>query len=349
MRRIAVDAMGSDGAPHVEVEGSLRAVHERPLEVVLVGDEPRLQAALVERGGCPPSIKLRHASQVVSMEDAPAHVIKTKRDASMRVCFDLLQQGEVEAVVSAGNSGAMLAFGVLVAKRITGVDRPGIAALCPTGSGRYAVFIDVGANTDVRALTLAQYGVMGAACARAVLGCERPQVAILANGEEEAKGTALTRRAHQMLVELSASRDFDYVGYAEGCDLFAGKIDVFVTDGFTGNVALKTAEGVAHVFAGVLRQEVTRSPWTKLGAWLARPALRRLERRLSWDEYGGAPLLGVRGAVIVCHGRSNPNAIKNALLTADRLVGLELSTRIAEGIVRHATIWQGAAGEGAKV
>jgi glycerol-3-phosphate acyltransferase PlsX len=341
MRTIAVDAMGSDDAPAPEVEGALAALAKRgdDLQIILVGDEARMRAALA--GRTHPRLTLRHATQVIAMDDHPSVAVKSKKDSSMRVGFDLVKRGEAEAVVSAGNSGAMMACGLFVIKRLRGVDRPGIVTLAPTVNGSHCVVLDVGANTEVKPVTLAQFGVMGAAYARLLLGKKRPRVAVLSNGEERTKGTDLTREAHRMLARANAESDFEFAGYAEGRDFFFGDFDVVVTDGFTGNIGLKTFEGAIRFVFDALKAEIGKSLRTKVGALLMKPAFRALKARIEPDEFGGAPLLGVNGAVIICHGSASGRAIENGILAADRLVGVKLGPAVVEALEKHRPLWNG--------
>lgn len=346
--RIALDAMGGDAAPGPEIEGAVAAVRAHPVEVIVVGDEARLREQLVAAGFAveaqhgPGRLRLRHASQVITMDDHPGTAFKSKKDSSMRVCFELAAAGEADAVVSAGNSGAMLAGGVLMMKRIRGVERPGLMTLSPTHTGSRCVVLDVGANTEPKPTTLAQFAVLGATYARRVLGVARPRVGLLANGEEESKGTALTRETHRLLREVAVSLDFDFLGYAEGGDFFPGRFDVIVTDGFTGNVALKTSEGTTRAIFAVLEREVRRSLRGKLGALLLKPAFRALKRWLDPDVIGGAPLLGVDGVAVVCHGRASGKAIENAILGAARLVEARLAPALTEAVARHHALWESA-------
>jgi len=346
MRRIALDAMGGDDAPGPEVAGAIACARERAIEVVLVGDEARL-SALLAAGGAPGGVvagpgrlRVRHASQVVAMDDQPGAAFKQKRDSSMRVAFDLCAAGEADAVVSAGNSGAMMAHGLFVMKRVPGVDRPGIVTLGPTSKGSYFAALDIGANTAPRPVSLVQFAVLGAAYVHLLLGVARPRVGVLSNGEEEGKGTDLTREAHRLLRDAPPPVDFEFAGYAEGRDFFGGRFDVVVTDGFTGNIALKTYEGTARMIFELLEAEVKRSGRYKLGAWLLLPALRALRRRLEAEEYGGALLLGLQGVAMICHGRSSPKAIKNALFAADRLAGAGLTPALSSAIERHRKLWE---------
>jgi glycerol-3-phosphate acyltransferase PlsX len=347
MPRIAVDAMGSDAAPRVEVEGVLAAVRARGMKVTLVGDEPRLRAELAALGGSREPIVVRHAPEVITMHDSPSMAVKQKKKSSMRVCFDLVKSGEVDAVVSAGNSGAMMACGLFVLGRLPGVERPAIVTSFPTKAGECAL-LDMGANVDPKPTVLAQFGVLGAIYARLVHGKPRPKVGLLSNGAEEHKGTALTREAHQLLARADANSraDFTYVGPVEGRDIFKGEVDVVVTDGFTGNVVLKSVEGAAEVILGMVREEVTRSGLVaKLGAALMTGVLKRMRRRMDYAEHGGAPLLGVDGVALICHGGSNATALTNAVYVADRFAQIGLGKELTAAVSRHGFIWDGAPGE----
>jgi len=342
--RIAVDAMGADGAPRVEVEGVVSAVREKGATVLLVGDEARLAAELTSLGASTLGIEIVHAPDVITMHDAPSMAVKQKKQSSMRVCFDLVKAGRADAVVSAGNSGAMLACGLFVLGRLPGVERPAIVTTLPTPQGEVAV-LDMGANTDPKPSTMSQWAVLGTVYARLLHGKPRPRVGLLSNGSEAHKGTTLTRDTHQLLARAreQVGADFEYVGYVEGRDIFRGEVDVVVTDGFTGNVVLKTAEGTAEAILTMVKQEVKRGGvMAKLGAALMMSALRRLRRRTDYDEYGGAPLLGVSGLALICHGGSNAKAIKNAVAVADRFAQSHLGQELADSMKRHQFIWQAA-------
>jgi glycerol-3-phosphate acyltransferase PlsX len=341
MARIAVDAMGADGSPRVEVEGVVTAVRERGTSVVLVGDEARLRAELKALGAEREKIDVLHAPEVITMHDAPSMAVKQKKKSSMRMCFDLVKSGEAGAVVSAGNSGAMMACGLFVLGRLRGVERPAIVTTFPTRAGECAL-LDMGANVDPKPSVLAQFGVLGAVYARLLHGKPRPKVGLLSNGSEEHKGTALTRDAHALL-SRAASGDaaFDYLGYVEGRDIFKGEVDVVVTDGFTGNVVLKSVEGAADAIMSMVREEVMRSGIiAKLGAALMTSALRRLKRRTDYAEHGGAPLLGVDGVALICHGGSNATAMKNAVYVADRFAQSGLGHELEDAIGHHAFLWE---------
>jgi glycerol-3-phosphate acyltransferase PlsX len=270
----------------------------------------------------------------------------------MRVCFELAQQGEVDAVVSAGNSGALMAGALLVLGRIAEVERPAIVTTFPTQTGQCAL-LDMGANVDVRPSVLAQFSVLGSGYARLLHGKARPRVGLLSNGAEGHKGTALTREAHQLLTRAGTSgrpAGFDYLGYVEGRDIFRGHADVVVTDGFTGNVLLKSCEGLVEWLTQAVREEVMRgSVLEKLGALLMQPALRRFRRRSDYAETGGAPLVGVDGVVLICHGSSDARAIKNGVLAASALVSAHLRQEMARAVAEHAYLWhEDAPAQGAK-
>ena len=337
--------MGADAAPRVEVEGVVAAVSETDLEVVLVGDEPRIRELLDGLGSVAgrDRIEIRHAPEVIGMNDPPSIAVKQKKQSSMRICFDLAKTGEVDAVVSAGNSGAMMACGLFVLGRLAGVERPAILTSFPTRTGQCAL-LDMGANVDPRPTVLAQFAVLGSVFARLSHRKQRPRVGLLSNGSEESKGTALTRGAHQLLSRslTDGNRvEFDYLGYVEGRDIFRGEVDVIVTDGFTGNVLLKGLEGLAEAVFRMVREEVTQGAWyEKLGAYLMQPALRRFRRRTDYAETGGAPLVGVEGVSLICHGGSDAKAIKNAVLVAREFAKVELRQELTKAVAAHAFLWE---------
>jgi phosphate acyltransferase len=349
MSRIAVDAMGGDRAPQVELGAVVAALRDEradvaELEVVLVGDEARLRAGLAALGmSGHPRLTIRGATQVITMDDAPAAAVRSKKDSSMRVCFDLVKEGQADAVVSAGNSGAMLACGLFVLRRLPHVDRPGIVTTFPTLKGP-CVLCDMGANVDVKPEVLAQFGILGAVYSQVVHGRARPKVGLLANGEEEGKGTDLTRAASMLLRQLAAAPGaaFEYVGYVEGRDIFTGRIDVVATDGFTGNVVLKTSEGAAAAVMALLKEAFLSSRRAKVAALLAAPALRAIKAKIDYAETGGAPLLGVNGIAVICHGGSPARALQNAIFQADRFVKGRLTERVEAEVARHAASFTGA-------
>ncbi|HEX2686710.1 MAG TPA: phosphate acyltransferase PlsX [Kofleriaceae bacterium] len=336
MPSVVVDAFGSDRAPGPEVAGALRAVraprpkHQHPLEVVLVGDAPRLEATLERLGRTPEDpISLVHAREVVTMDDHPAQVFRHKLDSSMRVAVARVAGGQGDAVVSAGNSGAMLACALFVMGRLPGVERPAIVTVLPTPTGPL-VLCDAGGNVEPKPSHLAQFGVIAAAYDRVVHGRERPRLGLLSNGAEPGKGTQLTREAHGLLSAIRGG--FHYVGYVEGSDLFRGGIDCIATDGFTGNVVLKTCEGIAEGMFGLVRQELEKTPLARLGSALVAPALRGVAKRIDYTEIGGALLAGVTRPVVIAHGRSDAQAIASAIRAAAQFAERALPEQLAAAI-----------------
>lgn len=326
MRRIAVDAMGGDHAPGVVVEGALEAVEEYDVAVTLVGRDDALKAELAQRRSIPSCLEIIHAPACIGMGDSPSKAAKIK-DSSLRVAFDLAKKGAADAVVSAGNSGAMLALGMFVLGRLPGVDRPAILAVGPSEAGS-TVLIDGGANTDCRPRQLVQFAIMGSVYAEKVLGIEKPRVGLLSNGEEDEKGTELTR----MVAAELRSTDLNYVGYAEGRDVTSGRVDVVVCDGFTGNIALKTMEGVGRLARNALRHSLQVNWWSRLGYLLIRSSLREGFGRLDYANYGGAPLIGLDGIAIVAHGGSSAKAIKNAIRVANESVSRDVNGGIVAAL-----------------
>jgi glycerol-3-phosphate acyltransferase PlsX len=332
--RVVVDAMGSDRAPGPEVAGALRAVRALPIEVVLVGDAARLEAELAAAGRAPGDrLTVVHASEVVTMDDHPAQAFRRKPDSSMRVAVARVAAGEGDAVVSAGNSGAVLACALFVMGRLPGVERPAIVTVLPTPTGPL-VLCDSGANTEPRASALAQFGVLAAAYDRVVHGRERPRLGLLSNGAEPGKGTPLVREAHELLVALAeaAPAAFEYVGHVEGSDLFRGVVDAIATDGFTGNVVLKTCEGIAEGLFGLVQKELERSPLVRLGAALVAPALRGVARKIDYTEVGGALLAGVTRPVVIAHGKSGATAIASAIRAAAGFAEQRLPEQLAAAL-----------------
>jgi len=342
---VALDVMGGDDAPGPELAGAIAAVKEGLARVILVGDEARVREGLKALGVAADAfgdaLTIHHAAEVITMDDHPAQAARGKKDSSMRVAFELVKRGEAKAVVSAGNSGAMMACGLFVLRRVSGLDRPGVCTTFPTQRGVCAL-IDMGANTDVKAQTLAQFAVLGATYVRLLHGVPRPRVGLLSNGTEDGKGTELTRDALAML-RASPNALFEFLGYVEGRDIFNGRADVVVTDGFTGNVVLKTAEGAATLLMKMVKEEVLATPLRKLGALFLRGAFANLRRRTDYAEHGGAPLLGVEGNVVLCHGGSDDRAIKNGIRMAARLSGAGLVDAVKSALDGASGMWASAA------
>jgi glycerol-3-phosphate acyltransferase PlsX len=326
---VVVDAMGSDGAPAPEVAGALRAARDG-IDVMLVGDRKRIEAMLSgDHASSPASVTVFHAAEVVTIHDHPGQAFRQKPESSMRVAVDRVAAGDGDAVVSAGNSGAMLATCLFVLGRLPKVERPAIVTVLPTPSGPL-VLCDAGANVDPKPSHLAQFGLIGAAYDRVVHERPRPRVGLLSNGAEPGKGTPLTRDAHALLAAVTG--ELRYVGYVEGSDLFRGVVDVIATDGFTGNVVLKTCEGIAEGLFGLVRQELDKTALARLGAALVTPALRQLAKRIDYTEIGGALLAGVAKPAVIAHGRSDATAIASAIRAAARFARRSLPDQLAAAL-----------------
>ena len=326
MPKIAVDAMGGDHAPAVVVEGALLAAQDVDAELILVGDKLAVEQECLRIGGKLPRFSILNATQTVSMDESPSVALR-KRDSSMKVAFEMIKRGEAQAVVSAGNSGAMMAIGMLVIGTLTQVTRPAILAIVP-GTSKGTIIIDAGANVDCKPRQLLQFGIIGSVYAERGLGIVNPRVGVLSNGEEDSKGNELTRAASELL----DSAPINYVGYVEGRDFFSGKVDVIVCDGFTGNVALKTMEGVASFASEILKNGFEKSWLSRLGYLLTRQSLRHAYRKLDYAEYGGARLLGLDGVAIVAHGGSTALAIKNAIRVASESVSQNVNGHISSAL-----------------
>jgi phosphate acyltransferase len=317
MIRVAVDAMGGDRGPEEIVAGAVDAASDT-LQPVIVGP----------RGLDTHGLELIEAPDVIAMDEKPTEAVRAKPNSSLVVACRSVGEGKADAVVSAGNTGAMLAASLLEIRRIRGVRRPAIAVTIPARRGP-SVLLDSGANADARPEDLVQFAHMGAVFAEEILGISNPEIRLLSIGEEAEKGNQLTLEAHQL---LASSTDLNFVGNAEGNDLLSGVADVVVTDGFTGNVALKVTEGTIKTLLDGLREEITATPRGKLGGLLIRPAARRLRERLDPDTYGGAYLLGLRGLAVIAHGNSSPRAITNAILLAARGVEHDVVGRLTQNL-----------------
>lgn len=308
---IALDAMGGDRAPTETVRGALLACRELGLEVALAGPPEILDEELARYGPVPSGLERVPASQAIGMDEPPAQAVRQKRDASVNVAMDLVKRGVATAVVSAGNTGAVMASALLNLGRVEGIDRPAIGVLVPYDQAA-VLLLDVGANADCKPSYLVQFAQMGSVYMERVYGVRRPRVGLLNIGEEASKGNELSVQVHERLRQS----DLNFVGNVEGRDIHRGLADVVVTDGFTGNVAVKTGEGMADLVYVELRRAIMSRLRYRLAASLLRPALREVRRRLDYREHGGAPLLGVNGVVIIAHGRADAAAIKNALRIA---------------------------------
>ena len=350
---IALDAMGSDRAPKPEIEGAIHAARNYDVRVLLVGPEATIKAELDRHPAAARlPLEIVHASEVISMEDKAVQAVRSKRDSSMRVGLRLVREGQAAGFVTAGNTGAAMAAAKMVLGALRGVDRPALAAVFPTAPGTAAILLDVGANVDCKPHNLEQFAVMGEIYFRTMFGeprfgnprssnsrfgelgrsmfgvARRPRVGLLSIGEEETKGNELTRESFQLLKRLP----LNFVGNVEGRDLFNGHVDVIVADGFVGNVALKISEGVANLVRTVLKESLRATITRQVGFMLSRSAFSDFKKRIDHTEYGGAPLLGVKGVCIITHGSSNANAIKNAVRVAAEFSTRHINESIEQGL-----------------
>ncbi len=328
---IALDAMGGDFAPANPVAGSVLAARELGSRIILVGRQDEIEHHLSRQGSRPPSISIVHASETVAMNEAPVTALRRKKDSSLRIAANLVQEGKADALVSAGNSGAVMATAMFVLGTVAGVDRPALAAVVPNLRG-VSVWLDVGANVDSKPQHILQWAVMAHIYARNILGTESPRVGLLSIGEEAGKGNDLVRETFKLLKESG----LNFIGNVEGHDIFNGNADVIVCDGFTGNVSLKVIESATETLFHFLKQEFSRSWRTRLGYLLSRPAFRGFKKRVDYAEFGGVPLLGVRGATIISHGKSSPRAIRNAIRVAGEVVDHRVNQQIQDEIHRGA-------------
>jgi glycerol-3-phosphate acyltransferase PlsX len=334
--KIVVDAMGGDHAPAVVVDGAVQAARDLGLEIILVGRQEAILAELEKHDTAGLSLTVHHASEVIEMDEHPAAAVKAKKDSSMVVGMDLIKRGgadssapRADALFTAGNSGGALAAALFRLGRIRGIQRPALSTIFPSQTPQgYCFLLDIGANADCKPEYLLQFALMGSVYAERVLGVPNPRVAIVSNGEEEGKGNQLV----QETVPLLKASGLHFVGNAEGKDIPCGVADVIVTDGFTGNVIIKLAEGVSKMLMDIIKQELTSRTVSKVGALLAKSAFDQVRRRLDYREYGGAPLLGVDGVVIVGHGRSDALAVRNGIRMAAQAVENGVLEAIKQGI-----------------
>lgn len=332
--RVAIDAMGGDFAPDRPVEAAVEAAR-RGQPVTLVGHQRAIGRVLDQlAGGVPAELEIVHAEEAIGMDEAPSQAVRKKHDASLRVAVRLVVEGRAGAMLSAGNSGAVMAAGLIDAGRIKGVQRPAIGAVFPTKQ-RPTVVIDLGANIDPTALQLAQFALMGAAYAKSILGREKPRVGVLCNGSEEKKGNDLTREACAILEQAN----IDFAGYIEGNQIFDGEVDVIATDGFTGNVVLKALEGFALTMREFIEREVRGNLLAEAGALLMGDIFKRVREKLNYEGAGAAPLLGLTHHCLIAHGRSTVPALVNAIDSASRIASSGANGAIEEMIGAHETLW----------
>jgi glycerol-3-phosphate acyltransferase PlsX len=326
---IAVDAMGGDNAPAIEVEGAIQAARAHRARILLVGQQERIRAEL-ERQGVPNPrqqrlhIEIVHASEIITMDDPVAQSVRRKRDSSIRVAARLVREGKAHGLVSAGNTGAVMATAKLVLGTLPSVDRPALAGVFPTIKGKGTVLVDVGANAECKPEHLKQFAIMGSIYSHSILEVHDPRVGLMSIGEEEIKGNDLTKETLSLLRESP----INFIGNVEGRDIFTGDVDVIVCDGFTGNVILKTSEGLVKVMMQLLRTELAQTILTQTGAMLSQQAFRSVKKRLDYSEFGGAPLLGCKQVCLICHGSSSAKAIRNAIRIAKEFYKAGLSEKI---------------------
>ncbi len=330
--KIALDAMGGDFGPPNLVAGAVMALREYPriTKLFLVGDATKIETELKKHGCSDSRVEIVHASQVVAMSDGAVESVRRKKDSSVSRAVDLVKHGKADAIVSAGHTGAAVAATAIKLRMLPGVERPGIASLVPTETNVF-VLIDAGANVDARPMHLVQYGIMGTVYSRHVLGYKNPTVGLMSIGDEDVKGTGLTKEVFRVLRESS----LNFRGNIEGHDLFEDPVEVVLCDGFVGNVVLKTCEAIAHAIFTWLKHELKKNPKRLVGASLAKGAFKAIHKKTNWEDYGGSPLLGVNGICIIAHGASTPLAIKNALRVAAESIEQQVNPHIVEEIRRY--------------
>jgi glycerol-3-phosphate acyltransferase PlsX len=321
--RIAVDAMGGDHAPLVNVDGAVAAAREFGIASLLVGRTAELEPLLRDAGYDGPEIEIVEAPEVISMDEPATAAIRKKRNSSIRVAANCVRDGRAQGLVSAGHTGAAMVSAKMVVGTIEGVDRPALATVLPNLTG-HSLLLDVGANPDAKTSHFREFAVMGSIYAELAFGKTKPSIGLMSIGEEDSKGTDRTKEAFKVLKETG----LNFIGNVEGRDVFNGTVDVIVTDGFTGNVILKVSEALAEMVENLLREEIKRTLQASVGFLLSKAAFRRFKQRLDYSEYGGAPLLGVKGCVIICHGRSSAKAVKNAIRFAAEFSRQNLAEKI---------------------
>ncbi len=328
--KIALDAMGGDFAPEMPIAGAIEAVSEYDVDIILVGDKQQITEYLKNKRYPAQKISISHASEVVQMDESPTTAIRKKKDSSIRRTVELVKNKEADACVSAGHSGVMMATSLLLLGKLPNVDRPAIATAIPSLSG-FFVLIDVGANVDCKPKNLVQFAYMGDAYYRALFNEPSPKIALLSIGEEDTKGNEQTRESFKLLKKT----DLNFIGNIEGKDVFSATADVVVCDGFVGNIVLKVSEGLAETILKMLKREIANISTGKIGYLMIKPALKNFKKRTDYSEYGGAPLLGINGTSIVCHGRSTSMALKNAIRVAIEIAKQRVHEKIADSLMKY--------------
>lgn len=327
--RVAIDAMGGDHAPFSIVDGAVQAqrAYSDKVAITLVGDKTRIEKELTTLGAADSKIRIVHCGEVIGMGDEPAESVRKKKNSSIVVGMELQKKGECDAFISAGNTGAVMAASLLILGRLKGVNRPAIGTLFPNEKGKSLV-LDVGANSDCKAINLYQFAIMGSIYFSHMFSSKNPTVGLLSIGEEKSKGNELTIESHKMI----SGADLNFIGNLEGRDILKGKADVVVCDGFVGNIILKFAESINSFFKESIRRKIKVNPFAQIGALLMKPAFKDLKKNLDYTEYGGAPLLGINGVSIICHGGSSGKAIRNAVVMAKTMVTENVNNHIEQKI-----------------
>lgn len=331
--RVALDVMGGDKGPAEVIQGAIQAARAYHIGVYLVGNEEIIKTELAKYDTAGLDLPILHTDEVIAMDEHPSAAVRRKKNASMVLALQLVRDGKALGAVSAGNSGAMLAASLFTLKRLPGVDRPALGGVFPTQYGA-SLIIDMGANTDCKPEYLQQFALMGSIYMERIFNIPNPRVGLLANGEEEGKGNQQVIEAHKLLKESARTLGLNFIGNIEGHDIPTGHVEVVVCDGFVGNIVLKTSEGVGETMLGLIKTEMTKSLLTKLAAAILKPGLRKVFKKLDYAEYGGVPLLGVNGAAIVAHGRSNARAIQNAIRVAKQTGETGVAQAISAGLTK---------------
>ncbi|GAB6888341.1 phosphate acyltransferase PlsX [Desulfothermus okinawensis JCM 13304] len=331
--RLAIDVMGGDHGPSVVIPGAIRAAREKDISLILVGRDVEIREELEKYPIEGIDLEIVHADDVAEMKDKPSYILRRKKNTSIQIACNLVKESKADGVISAGHTGVTLACGIFSIGRIKGIDRPGLASIIPR-EDQPLILLDVGANIDSKPRHLVQFAIMADVFAKNILKVENPAVGLLNIGEEQGKGNVQVNEAYQLLKKTS----LNFIGNIEGRDLFTNKVNIAVCDGFVGNIALKLCEGLGKSFSKALKKEIKRGIFTRLGGFLAKPAFKRLIRRFDYEEYGGAPLLGLKGCVIVCHGSSSKKSIAQATKMGAEFARMKITEKIKEQLEKHPEI-----------
>ena len=330
--RIAVDAMGGDLGPEPIIKGAIKAASEK-IEIIIVGKKKLISPILSKYNAKNLPIFLQNADEVVAMNESPSLVVRNKKKSSMAVGINLVKDKKVSAFVTPGNTGAAMAYGIMILKRIKNIQRPAIAVILPTRKGK-VVLIDVGSNVDCKPIHLFQFGLMGALLSKNLVGINNPKIALISIGEEDSKGNLQVKKAHEYF-KLSS---LNYIGFKEGRDILQGEVDVFVCDGFIGNICLKLSESVGSILIDIAKKEIENSLMAKIGAIFLKTSIKKIKKQIEYRKYGSAPLLGLNGAIFISHGSSDENAIYNGIKNAKKFVKSGYNTQLQKELEMYADI-----------